>query len=123
MTQIAASPVPVQPSANDMTIPAFEPEVRDGRLYGRGACDTKGSMAAMLACIKRVIDADGAPPVTTYFVSTCDEELGGLGARHLVESGFAPDACVVGDAYGILCRWSEGIDDADQRHELEIRDE
>ena len=86
---------------DDMTIPPFEPAVRDGKVYGRGACDTKGSMAAMLVAIKRTLDERGKPPITTYFVSTCDEELGGKGAQHLARKiakvGFAPDACVIGE--------------------------
>ena len=36
-----------------MTIEPFGGELRDGRVYGRGACDVKGSMAAMLAALSR----------------------------------------------------------------------
>ena len=40
-----------------MTVEPFGGEVRDGRVYGRGACDVKGSMAAMLAALSRLIEA------------------------------------------------------------------
>ncbi len=84
-------------SVEGMSVDPFAATVRDGRLYGRGACDTKGPMAAMLLAILRHLRDHGRPPVTWYFLSTCDEELGGLGARHLVESGFRCDGIVVGE--------------------------
>lgn len=80
-----------------MTVAPFEPAVRDGRMYGRGACDTKGSMAAMLLAIRRVLDEDGPPPVDVYFVSTCNEEAGADGAAALMAEGFRADAAVVGE--------------------------
>lgn len=40
--------------ADGMTVEPFAGERRDGRVYGRGACDVKGSMAAMLAALSRV---------------------------------------------------------------------
>lgn len=83
--------------ADDMTIPPFEPRVENGCLYGRGSCDDKGPMAAMLAAIKTVLDEDGLPPVDLYFVSTCDEELGANGAHALVQSGFKTDFAIVGE--------------------------
>ena len=100
---------------DNMTIAPFEPEVRDGRLYGRGACDTKASMAAMLLGIKRVLDEDGVPPVTVYFVSTCDEEIGASGARVLTtllyamedrgaETGLAALCLGGGDAVALSVR-------------------
>jgi len=80
---------------------AHTPALRDGRLYGRGACDTKGPMVAMLLGIKQVLNEEGTPPVTVYFVSTCDEENGGLGAHTLMESGFRADAAVIGEPTGL----------------------
>jgi acetylornithine deacetylase len=84
-------------SVDGMAIPPFEPTVRDGRLYGRGACDTKGSMAAMLLGIREVLERDSKLPVTLHFVSTCNEELGATGAHELMKRGFRVDAAVVGE--------------------------
>ncbi len=66
-----------------MTIEPFRPEVRDGRLYGRGACDTKGGMAAMLAAVARL--AEQRPPGMPTIVMSCtvNEEYGFTGASIL----------------------------------------
>lgn len=82
---------------NGMTIPPFEPTLRAGRLYGRGACDTKGPMAAMLLAIRRILDEGGKPPVTLHFASTGDEEYGATGASSLVRSGLSIDAAIVAE--------------------------
>jgi len=80
----------------------FAPTVREGRLYGRGACDTKGAMAAMLTAIETVLTEQGRPPVTVHFVSTCNEELGATGAHHLVASGFRADYAIVGEPTDLM---------------------
>jgi acetylornithine deacetylase len=79
----------------------LRPRLAHGRLYGRGACDTKGPMAAMLFGIREVLDQDGRLPVRVHFVATCDEECGARGARHLVASGFRADAGVVAEPTGL----------------------
>ena len=84
-------------SAEGMTVPPFEALVRDGKLFGRGACDTKGSMAAMLLGIRRLLDEPGGLPVTVLFASTCGEELGAMGAKALVAAGLRADAVLVGE--------------------------
>ena len=75
----------------------FVASVRDGRLYGRGACDTKASIVAMVLGLRAVLDRDGQPPVTAHFVSTCNEEHGATGAHALVAGGFRADMAVVGE--------------------------
>lgn len=93
----------------DMDISPFEPVVRDGRLYGRGACDTKGPMAAMLAAIART-RGEGKPPVTLYFASTCDEEVGATGAAGLMQSGFRPTMAVVAEPTDLnVCYAHKGV--------------
>ena len=49
-------------AVEDMSIPPFEPRVAGGRMYGRGACDNKGPMAAMLLGLRAVLDEDGELP-------------------------------------------------------------
>jgi acetylornithine deacetylase len=67
-------------------------EERDGRLYGRGAADMKGAVAAAMCAFR---DAD--PACELVFASFVGEEVGGEGARHAVDEGFAPDYAVVGE--------------------------
>ena len=55
------------------------PVVRDGRLYGRGSCDMKGSLACCLAALRALEGSKLARPV--YIVCTADEEIGSGGAR------------------------------------------
>ena len=62
----------------------FEPTVRDNRLYGRGSCDMKGSIAAMLAAVSRIRDNELRAPV--YVVCTADEEVGFHGAKRVAEA-------------------------------------
>ena len=62
----------------------FEPTVRDNRLYGRGSCDMKGSIAAMLAAVSRIRDHELHAPI--YVVCTADEEVGFHGAKRVAEA-------------------------------------
>ncbi|MFW5868364.1 MAG: M20 family metallopeptidase [Armatimonadota bacterium] len=74
-------------SVDGMTIPAFEPRVEDGRMFGRGACDTKSSLAAMMIALARVAEGD-PPPRTVVLAAVVDEEyLHGGVARFMQDSG------------------------------------
>jgi acetylornithine deacetylase/succinyl-diaminopimelate desuccinylase-like protein len=68
-----------------MTIPPLMGEVRDGRLHGRGACDVKGPMAAMLAALRRVSQAPKGDRPPILFAATVNEECGFTGARALAD--------------------------------------
>ena len=56
---------------------------RDGRLYGRGACDTKGFIAATLTALETVDRSQIRKPIALVF--TADEEVGLIGAKHLAQ--------------------------------------
>jgi len=86
----------------------FAPEVRDGRLHGRGACDMKGGVAAMVIAAE-TLAAEGALPGGELLVNTVtDEEWNGAGSLAAVAHGVSADAGVIPEATGfepwIACR-------------------
>ncbi len=72
-------------SAKGMSIDPFAATVRDGCVHGRGACDVKGSMAAMLTALTRAAadPAQGRPNI--LFACSINEECGFTGARALAD--------------------------------------
>jgi acetylornithine deacetylase/succinyl-diaminopimelate desuccinylase-like protein len=76
----------------------FRPVVRGGRLYGRGATDTKGSVAVMLGALLEVAKGGRRPGETeVVFVGLVDEESQQAGSRALVRGGMRADLAVVGE--------------------------
>jgi acetylornithine deacetylase len=77
----------------------FEPFTADNRLYGRGACDTKASLAVMLAALDSI--RRERPRTTVVVAGTVDEEYRKAGARALgrIEPRFA--GAVVGEPTGL----------------------
>ncbi|MCE5241232.1 M20 family metallopeptidase [bacterium] len=80
----------------NMQIEPFVPELRDGCVYGRGSCDCKSSLAAMLMALEQTA-RQGAPPGDVTLVAACDEEFRYRGVKHVVDSGFRADGGVVGE--------------------------
>jgi acetylornithine deacetylase len=66
-----------------MTIDPFAARVEDGRLYGRGACDIKGGMAAMMSAFARLVREKPAGAARVVMACTVDEEFTFLGVRKL----------------------------------------
>jgi acetylornithine deacetylase/succinyl-diaminopimelate desuccinylase-like protein len=56
--------------------PAFEPTVRDGKLYARGVADNKGEIATRLAAIRALRATDGELPITLRWIIEGEEEVG-----------------------------------------------
>lgn len=69
-----------------MVIPPFSGEVREGKLWGRGSCDVKGGLAAMLAAFARLCVERPSPRPTVVCTFTCDEEATSIGINHLTRS-------------------------------------
>jgi acetylornithine deacetylase/succinyl-diaminopimelate desuccinylase-like protein len=57
--------------------PPFEPTVRDGKLYARGAADDKGQVFCLLKAYESVLDGDRRPPLNVRFIFEGEEECGG----------------------------------------------
>jgi succinyl-diaminopimelate desuccinylase len=74
------------------TLDPFAAVVRDGKIYGRGACDMKGGLAASIIAVESLIDCGALVQGTLEISGTVDEESGGYGGVHyLAQRGwFSP---------------------------------
>ena len=71
------------------TVAPFDAIVRDGRIYGRGACDMKGGLAAAIIAVEALVDSDPDLPGAIEISGTVDEESGGYGGvAYLAERGW-----------------------------------
>ena len=110
-------------SVEGMTVDPFGGRILDGRMFGRGACDTKGTGAAMLWALRQYRQRGGPNNVAILF--TLDEEIGKTGVRTFVASqltdlAWRPVGVVVGEptrlravvAHNGVVRWrirTEGV--------------
>jgi acetylornithine deacetylase/succinyl-diaminopimelate desuccinylase family protein len=75
----------------------WSPLVRDGLVWGRGACDAKGALAAMLCAMERLAANPAGLSGRLVLTAVMGEEAGGIGSLHLVQQGFHADGAVVGE--------------------------
>jgi len=75
----------------------FTPTIEDGKVYGRGSCDTKGSMAAMMVAIENLAANPDDLACNVEFLAAVSEEVGGAGAETYARSNPAASAAIVGE--------------------------
>lgn len=93
--------VPVGDVNNWRTDP-FSGEIIEGELYGRGATDMKGGIAAMLSAVERLIESGKAPNARIMFLITSDEEgEADEGSIRIIDylkrKNLLPDFCLIGE--------------------------
>ena len=100
----------VVPAGNDWDSDPFRAEIRDGRIYGRGAVDNKGSAAAVYYAVRSLISSDHVPSKNIRIILGLDEETKWDGMKYYLDHveppdlGFVPDADfpVINGEMGIL---------------------
>ena len=80
--------------------PPFEPQIREGRIYGRGTGDNKGQLVAHLKAVEAVWKAKGALPVNVKFLFEGEEEVSSRNLRRFMEENMkllSADCCFCSD--------------------------
>jgi succinyl-diaminopimelate desuccinylase len=86
------SHIDVVATGSGWTMDPFAGVTTNGKIFGRGACDMKGGLAASIIAVEALIDSGADPPGALEVSGTVDEESGGYGGVHyLAERGwFSP---------------------------------
>jgi succinyl-diaminopimelate desuccinylase len=87
------SDVVTEGDAAAWSVPPFGAIVADGRLYGRGAADMKGGVAAAIGAVRAIRDAQVGLPGRIRVAVVADEEGMMVGIKSFIRNGWAKDAC------------------------------
>ncbi len=79
----------------------FQPVREGNRLYGRGSCDTKGGLAAMMHALKILREAAVRPEASVFLVAAVDEEYAFRGVVKFLEKGIHADGAIVAEPTGL----------------------
>ncbi len=102
------------PPGENMPSP-YEPKIKEGRLYGRGAADMKGAVGCMIYALSLLKKFNIKLKGDLYFTGIVGEETGGTGTRYLINEGFNVEYVIVGEPTDLnLCISHKGA------HALEI---
>ena len=89
------------PAGQTWEIDPFEPTLKNGRMYGLGACDAKGSLSAMLVALKNLTSKPQGIHGKLILTAVMGEEAGGIGSLFLVSRGITADGVIVGEPTGL----------------------
>lgn len=96
--------------ATGMSIDPFDPVVKDGRLYGRGSCDTKGSIAAFVGAVTDLLRSGSKFKYNVLLLLVADEEYRFTGAEAAVRRGLKADFGIVGEPTNLtIVRAHKGV--------------
>jgi acetylornithine deacetylase/succinyl-diaminopimelate desuccinylase-like protein len=104
---------PVDP-LDEWTTPPFEPDVRDGLFYARGAADNKGAIVSRVCALEAYLAHRSTLPVNIVWVIEGEEEIG----SPYLDQFVAPQADLLRGAYG--CVWEGGGKNARDRYEIAL---
>lgn len=104
-------------SVQGMEILPFEPRIENGRMYGRGSCDTKAGLAGMMHAVASLHEEGRQPPCEVWLAAVVDEEHTYRGVVSLCE-GLTGDAALVAEPTGLraiiagkgVLRWRIRVD-------------
>jgi acetylornithine deacetylase len=90
--------------------PPFSPVIKDGRMYGRGACDMKSGTIGALYALDAIKAAGLRPTARIHFQSVIEEESTGVGALSTLQRGYRADACFIPEpTFGKMIRSQVGV--------------
>ena len=81
----------------EMSIKPFDPEIQDGRLFGRGSCDTKSNMAIYIAAVEDLLKQKSQITKNILIIGCSDEEFSFGGIAEVAKDGITADFAIIGE--------------------------